>query len=100
MGFTCEKCGWWTDVNGVCVCGYSGRPTVRHDSCMAWKTTIVTNADRIRHMTDEEMARWIDEFWSAAWCPDDPPVDPETKDCLMHDGNCELCILDWLKQDM
>lgn len=60
----------------------------------------MTNADIIRHMTDEELARWIDEFWSAAWCPDDPPVDPETKGCLMHDGNCELCILDWLKKEV
>lgn len=55
MAFTCEECGWWADVNGVCICGYSGRPTTRHDSCMAWKTSIVTNADRIRSMSDEEL---------------------------------------------
>lgn len=29
-----------------------------------------TNADRIRAMTDEELAEWIDEFWSAPWCPE------------------------------
>lgn len=59
MEFTCEKCGWWADINGVCICGYSGRPTTRRDSCMAWKTSIVTNADRIRSMSDEELADWF-----------------------------------------
>lgn len=58
-----------------------------------------THADRIRAMSDEELAHFIDEFWSAAWCPDDPPVDPETNRCLMHDGECVLCILDWLKRE-
>lgn len=58
-----------------------------------------TNADRIRAMSDEELAGFIDGFWSAAWCPDDPPVDANTKECLMHDGNCQLCILDWLRQE-
>lgn len=58
------------------------------------------NADRIRAMSDEELAEWIDEFWSAAWCPDEPPVDPETKQCLLHDGDCRLCILDWLRQEV
>ena len=57
-----------------------------------------TNADKLRAMSDEELAEWIDEFWSAPWCPDDPPVDPETKCCLLHDGDCRLCILDWLRQ--
>ena len=58
-----------------------------------------TNADRVRAMSDEELAKWIDEFWSAPWCPDDPPVDPETKRCLLHDGDCRLCILDWLREE-
>lgn len=59
----------------------------------------ITNADRIRSMTDEELAHFIDEFWSAPWCPDEPPIDSETKECMMHEGKCEMCILDWLKQE-
>ena len=59
-----------------------------------------TKADRIRAMSDEELAEFIDEFWNAVWCPDDPPIDFDAKKCLMHDGNCQLCILDWLKQEV
>lgn len=78
MKFTCEKCGWWADVNGVCVCGYSGRPTTRHDSCTAWKTSIVTNADRIRSMTDEELADWL---------------------IMNGDGSDYQTWLDWLREE-
>ena len=61
MNATCYYCGWWTDINGVCVCGYSEKPTTRSDSCMAWKprNEIITNADRIRSMTDEELAEFL-----------------------------------------
>ena len=60
-----------------------------------------TNADRIRSMTDEELAEWIDndvEYWGK-WCHDDAPVDPQTLDCLRNGGECSLCILDWLKEE-
>lgn len=87
----CKNCRY----KGCALCGTDHK--IHAATCENY--TPATHADRIRSMTDEELARWIDEFWSAAWCPDDPPVDPETNDCLMHDGNCELCILDWLKQE-
>lgn len=61
----------------------------------------ITNADRIRAMTDAELANWIDNdvaFWGK-WCPNDAPVDPETKDCLRNGGECSRCILDWLKEE-
>ena len=59
-----------------------------------------TKGDHLRSMSDEELAEWIDEFWSAPWCPDEPPVDSETTQCLLHDGDCRLCILDWLRQEV
>ena len=68
--------------------------------CVSFKPAKTTNADKLRSMTDEELATFIDEFWSSPWCPDDPPVDQETKRCLLHDGDCRLCILDWLKQEV
>lgn len=49
----------------------------------------MTNADRIRAMTDEEMAGFLYRSWKiAVWC---------------HGGcdgecSCEPCWLDWLKQ--
>ena len=61
-----------------------------------------TNADRIRSMTDEELADWIygqcDE-WSN-WCPKEAPINPETFECLRNGGCCGKCILDWLKQEV
>lgn len=60
---------------------------------------VKTNYDVVVSKTPEELAHWIRDYWVAAWCPENAPVDPETKDCLMHDGKCELCILDWLRQE-
>lgn len=50
----------------------------------------MTNGDRIRAMTDEEMA---DEF-SYPGCPKQST--PEI--CREHTGDCKQCWLDWLKQ--
>ena len=50
-----------------------------------------TNADRIKSMTDEELAEYIDKhFTEPMWC-NSPP-----EDCPPHE-TCKLCILDWLK---
>lgn len=56
---------------------------------------IVTNYDRIRAMTDEELAEWIDGTDS---CPlwryrGD-------YDCAANEGNCRKCWLDWLEQEV
>lgn len=49
----------------------------------------MTNADRIRAMTDEELAKLIDD--AKIICP---PIDcPE-------EGNCVDCWLDYLKQEV
>lgn len=53
-----------------------------------------TNADRIRAMSDEDMARWIDWlFGRCEWCDTDKIA---TDDC--NDVECVPCILKWLKQ--
>ena len=44
-----------------------------------------TNADRIRAMSDEELAKACNDYFGAC-----PPVD-------CPDSNCEACWLDWLK---
>ena len=48
-----------------------------------------TNADRIRDMTDEELAKYLDGFCiSQSWeCPKN------------HKINCYDCWLEWLKQE-
>jgi hypothetical protein len=56
-----------------------------------------TNADRIRAMSDEELARWISDMWhgfvSKPWC------DFRCQNCRGGDDyRCEKCALEWLKQ--
>ena len=51
-----------------------------------------SNADKIRDMTDEELAKYIDRVLSAAI--------PPTHNCSCCEfQNCEECWLDWLKQE-
>jgi hypothetical protein len=54
----------------------------------------VTNADRIRAMSDEELAKWIDWlFGRCEWCDTDKMA---TDDC--NDVECTPCIVEWLQQ--
>ena len=50
-----------------------------------WRAKPKTNADRIRSMSDEELAAFV----SNAGCPD------HTMPCI---GQCEKCVLRWLQQ--
>ena len=58
----------------------------RYKNCNVYKkATQITNADKIRRMTDEELARVIDMV-----CP------PDT---ACNDGQqCIKCWIEWLKQ--
>ena len=49
----------------------------------------MTNADRIRAMTDEELAEYIDS-WDIMRCP--MPV-------CKHDNGCVECWLEWLRSE-
>ena len=50
----------------------------------------ITNADRIRAMSDEELAEFIG---------DGPLLDICPHNCLEDlDRPCKVCILDWLKE--
>lgn len=61
------------------------------------KLTKPTNADRIRSMTDEELAEWMNH----GACP---PGEDVTELCSDEDGGavpdmCNLCWLEWLKEE-
>lgn len=57
-----------------------------------------SNSDRIRSMTDEELAEFLDvKYWEFNQCKPDAPVDDETKECLLPD--CKACWLEWLKRE-
>lgn len=51
-----------------------------------------TNADRIRAMTDEEMADWLYEYAGSSPNCDRARIAVDNK-------NCADCWLDWLKQE-
>ena len=64
MKCRCSNCGW-LEVNpsGAMFCGYSDKRTWEDESCLAWKDKDEpqTNADRIRQMSDEELAQTL--YW-------------------------------------
>ena len=53
-----------------------------------WKKT---NADRIRSMTDEELAQYMGDVQTWGGCPNHG-----ARNCT---ENCADCWLDWLKQE-
>lgn len=52
----------------------------------------VTNADRIRDMTDKELAEWYFKYFfpEAPYC---------TKEECVPEDDCVECLTDWLKQE-
>ena len=54
--------------------------------------TPVTNADRIRAMTDDELAEWLSDMHDAVTCPNGGAID-----C---NPSCKRCWLNWLKQEV
>ena len=56
-----------------------------HKDC-PWRTEPITNADRIRAMSDEELAKKLQYM-----CP-------VGADCIKMSGDCKSCWLDWLQQ--
>lgn len=79
----CDRC----DIAASCLLNYDGVP------CRKNRTVEPTNADRLRAMTDEELARWIMSIEPAA-CPF---RDDHGDDC--HFTHCRDCWLEWLKQE-
>lgn len=66
------------------------------DELMCEKTPF-TNADLVRHMTDEELA----EHHKNRGCPPNKrcPVGTELRDIRINDV-CTKCWLDWLRQEV
>ena len=79
IGF-CDKCFY----NHVL--GERGIPPTEYEA----KSKPITNADRIRAMSDEELARFM---WNCAQ-PCCPPINCAFKKC-----DAEKCWLKWLKQE-
>lgn len=92
---SCENCGW-LEVNpsGAMFCGYSEERTWKDECCTAWKDKdeSKTNADRIRSMSDEELAEWLDHHVSCARCP-------LYGKCISY-KTCSENLQAWLKEEV
>lgn len=62
------------------------------EDCPGWDRKVVTNADRIRAMTDEELAKFIPDwsYTNACKCGEKPYV--------ACNNECEKCVSEWLQQ--
>ena len=56
--------------------------------------TDMTNADRIRAMTDEELAEWLAKITDCGECK------VSTSRCMVSEKSCACAWLDWLKQEV
>ena len=61
-------------------------------NALGWEPTPYTNADHIRYMTDEELAKTFDCRFKTC------PPDVEEDRWCEEDDNCKQCWLVWLKQ--
>ena len=60
--------------------------------------TSKTNADKIRSMTNEQLADWLyREACVAKWCGANPNLTPGSKEC--DESDCMDCIVMWLDKE-
>ena len=60
----------------------------------------MTNGDRVRQMTDEQLKDFlVDGVLNWVWCDDNAPIDPDTLECL-KEGTCEDCCREWLGKEI
>ena len=92
--FTCQNCSGCKHLNErgyceftACIIPCSVRATIP-------EVKPQTNADRIRSMTDEEMAEWMAKYCErkTVFCPNFGAHDCQE--------SCEQCWLDWLRTEV
>ena len=85
----------WTGFVGKATCE-AGFLKCDEMSCPAYtrrpKKKPQTNADRIRSMTDEELARWVNFHTDCENCPNRECADP-----YRTSNSCVNSLLSWLK---
>ena len=94
----CENCAHAVRLQVGIFCQRYGMVT--HALCEHWKqqiTTKTTNADHIRNMSDEELAKWI-------WNRDIGIVEKASKAVnftfSVDREKCEKNLLNWLKEEV
>lgn len=71
--------------------------TNEHKVCPTYKPPIQTNADRIRAMTDEELADLISDPVTYSFNCGMCPANPQFGSCVHR---CKPHILEWLKSEV
>ena len=65
---------------------------------------VVTNGDRIRAMTDEELAKTLIEVndfgCSIPFCKNKPECNTLLDHDMLTDDHCVVCMREWLKQEV
>lgn len=84
-----EGTGVWA---GRCRGTREVEPCPGYEKCKQYKPEYMTNADRIRAMSDGELAVGIKKIFigKSPWCDHHCKYDDE--------NNCNNCLLEWLKQ--
>ena len=73
-------------------CAWAGKERSEHGKCFVGYIP-TTNADRIRSMTDEEIADFLRDIGECdRRCP------AKIGDCIFSDSTCRIAWLEWLKE--
>ena len=93
MAKDCETCVYNSDYKATeCyTCEVSYLDGVQQGKPSNYKAKPMTNADRIRAMSDEELAECLYQCKFCDICEEG------CEDCTYH-GDCEKRLLDWLQQ--
>ena len=85
---------------GLCLGTKECDSCIGYKRCTAFKPEYKTNADRIRAMSDEELARFfVEDDWDRTYCTEYDRLDgnPLLRD-ERCDEKCEQHCLEWIKQ--
>ena len=93
----CKSCKNKEIINGIVGCVYMDADCQNGEK---YEAEIITNADRIRAMSDEELAKHLHDIgWDCQLCAEHKRLDNEP---LLRSEKCdEKCMehcLEWLKQ--
>ena len=88
-------------VNATCLLGKKG--CYENGKCHyigSCEHKVLTNADRIRAMTDEELGRFLECFGCCHYCTEHERIGNEARFLLGEkcDEQCERHLLEWLQQ--
>ena len=65
----------------------------------ACENKVITHADQLRRMTDEDLAKALYENAECKWCKNEPECgEMLNSDKPIEDSKCIACVLSWLKQ--